>query len=69
MMTCFKWVFTSPLPSTTKNNAILALLIDCHDPGRTVSREPNIHSGYSIILNSFPSTSLSKSSTVKHNNR
>ena len=26
-------------------NVILVPLIDCHDPGRTVSREPNIHSG------------------------
>ena len=26
-------------------NAILAPLIDCHDPGRIVSGEPNIHSG------------------------
>ena len=28
-----------------QKNATLAPLIDCHDPGRTVSREPNIHSG------------------------
>ena len=26
-----------------QKNAILAPLIDYHDPGRTVSREPNIH--------------------------
>ena len=28
-----------------QKNAILAPLIDCHDPGRTVSREPNIQGG------------------------
>ena len=54
MMTCFKWVFTSPLPSTTKNDAILALLIDCHDPGKTVSREPNIYSGSFNNAEQFP---------------
>ena len=61
MMTCFKWVFTFPLPSSTKKNAILAHLIDCYDPGRTVSREPTIHSG---SLNTAEQ-SLSISSTVK----
>ena len=28
-----------------QNNAVLAPLINCQDPGRTISREPNIHSG------------------------
>ena len=28
-----------------QKNVILAPFIHCHDPGRTVSREPNIHSG------------------------
>ena len=29
-----------------QRNAILAPLIDCHDPGSTVSGEPNTHSGF-----------------------
>ena len=33
------------LDGDDQNNAVLAPLIDCHDPGRTVSRETNINSG------------------------
>ena len=43
--------------SDNQKNAILAPLIDCHDPGRSVSREPNIHS--------FPYMSLLIRSTVQ----
>ena len=32
------------LTVTIKNNAILTPLIDCHDPDRTDSLEPTIHS-------------------------
>ena len=28
-----------------QKNIILAALVDCHDPGKIVSREPNTHSG------------------------
>ena len=40
-----KYVFERHFDGTYQKNAILAPFIDCHDPGRTVSRELNIHSG------------------------
>ena len=50
------------LDGDDQNNAVLAPLINCHDPGRTVSRE-NINSG--SLNNAFQSTSLSIRSTVQ----
>ena len=35
-------------------NAILAPLIDCHDPGRTVSGEPNIFFDFSLSVKAAP---------------
>ena len=40
-----KCVFERNFDGYDQNNAILAPLIHFHDPSRTVSREPNIHSG------------------------
>ena len=40
-----KYVFERHFDGADQKNAILAPLIDCHDQGRTVSGEPNIHSG------------------------
>ena len=40
-----KNVFERHFVGNDKKKAMLASLIECHDPGRTVSREPNIHSG------------------------
>ena len=40
-----KYVFERYFDGVDQNNAILAPLIDCHDPSRTVSRDPIIHSG------------------------
>ena len=39
-----KYVFERHFESDTQEIAILAPLIDYHDPGRIVSGEPNIHS-------------------------
>ena len=47
---------------------IKASVIDCHDSGRIVSRELNIHSSVSCSFNNveqFPPMSLSIHSTVK----
>ena len=40
-----KYVFERHSDDGDQKNVILAHLIDCHDPGRTFSRESNIHSG------------------------
>ena len=40
-----KYIFERHFDGYEQNNATLAPLIDCHDPARTDSREPNIHSG------------------------
>ena len=40
-----KYVFERHFDGDDEKNAILAPLIDCHDPGRNVSRESNTHSG------------------------
>ena len=40
----WKYVLERHFDGDNQNNAILAPLIDCHDPGRTVSVEQNIHS-------------------------
>ena len=40
-----KDVFERHFDHDNQKNAILAPLIDYHDPGRNVSREPKIHSG------------------------
>ena len=40
-----KYVFERHFDGDDHKNALLSPLIDCHDPGRTVSREPHIHSG------------------------
>ena len=54
---------------------ILAPLIYCHDPGRTVLREPNKHSGYfnnaeefsiDVLLNTFNTTAKKR---VSRNDR
>ena len=60
-----KYVCERHFDGDDQKNAILAPLIDCHDPGIIVSREPNIHSGSFNMLNSFPSMSLSVRSTIK----
>ena len=59
-----KYVFERHFYDDDQKNAILAPLMECHDPGRTVSREPNIHSGSLNNAESFPSMSLSIGSTV-----
>ena len=38
-----KYVFERHFDGADQKNTILAPLIDCHDPGRIVSGEPNIH--------------------------
>ena len=38
-----KYVFGRHFDGDYQKNAFLDYLIDCHDPARTVSREPNIH--------------------------
>ena len=38
------YVFERHVDSADQKNVILAPLIDCYDPDRTVSWEPNIHS-------------------------
>ena len=53
-----EYIFARHFVDNDQKNVILALSVDCHDNGRTVSREPNIHSIFSIMLNSFPSMSL-----------
>ena len=40
-----KYVFERHFDDEDQKNVILAPLIDCHDPGRTVSGEPITHSG------------------------
>ena len=40
-----KYIFERHFDGDDQKNAILAPLVDYHDPGRTVSREPNIHYG------------------------
>ena len=40
-----KYVFERPFHSNVQKNVILAPLIHCHDPGRTVSSESTMHSG------------------------
>ena len=62
-----KHVFERHFDGDDQNNLILAPLIDCHDPGRTVSREPNIHSGsfntaeqFSIDVSSNTSFGIAK---------
>ena len=40
-----KYVFERHFYGDDPKNEILAPLIDCHDPGRAVSWEPNAHSG------------------------
>ena len=40
-----KYVFERHFDGDDQKNAISSPLIDCHDPGKTVSREPNIQSG------------------------
>ena len=37
-----KYVFERQVDGNNQKNAILAPFIDCHNPSRTVSREPNI---------------------------
>ena len=49
--------FERHFDSDNQKNAILAPLIDSHDPGRTVLREPNRHS--------FPLMSLSMRSIIQ----
>ena len=39
-----KYVFEKHFDGDAQKNAILALLMNCHDPGRIISREPNTHS-------------------------
>ena len=39
-----KYVFERPSEGDDQKNTILATLIDCHDPGRIVPGESNIHS-------------------------
>ena len=60
-----KYVFERHFDDVDQKNAILAPLIDSHDPGRTVSREPNIHSVFFNNSNSFLAMSLSIYSTVQ----
>ena len=50
-----KCVFERHFDGDDQNNAILAPLIDCHDPSRSVSSEPNVHSG---IFNSAKQFSI-----------
>ena len=40
-----EYVFERHFDGDDQKSAILAPLIDCHDPDRTVSGEPNMHSG------------------------
>ena len=41
-----KYVFVRHCDSDNQKNVILAHLIDCHDLGRIVSKDPNMHSGF-----------------------
>ena len=54
-----KYIFERHFVGNDQKNVILAPRVDCHDPVRIVSREPNIHSSFfPIMLKSFPSMSL-----------
>ena len=64
-----KYVFERYFDGVDQKNAILAPLNDCQDPGRTVSREPNIHSVFfknakqfsiDVSVNIFYSTAKSR---------
>ena len=54
----WKYVFERHFDGDDLKNATLAPLIDCLDPVRTVSREPNIHSG--SFNNTEHSSSMSR---------
>ena len=57
-------VFEIPFDGEDQKNAILAPLIDYHDPDKTVSKESNIQSGSFNNAEQFPSMSLSILSAV-----
>ena len=55
----------------------MAPLIDCHDPGRTVSREPNMHNVFfynadqfsiGVSFNTFYNTAKSRKNSLNNNN-
>ena len=64
-----KYAFERHFDGDDQKNAILPPSIGCHDHGRTVSREPNIHSSsfnnteqfsINVSLNRFYSTAKSR---------
>ena len=60
-----KYVLGRHFDGEVQKKAIFAHLIDCHDPARTVSREPSIHSGSFNSAEQFPSIFFSIRSIVQ----